>query len=291
MRCAPHFTFGIPLMPRAAARDWRLVEALLELTLASVRAQTDREFRVLIAGHDRPRSIPDDKRFTFLRRDWPLEAPESRNDDGGRKKYAIREAVLENCGGLLMYLDADDWVDVRLVEAARGAIGPDCVGGIVRRGFAVDFRNLRAAPLPHPRIFAGGFDRLCGSSVVARIRPDHPDPFRRDPWSMIASHHEWTEAARAQGGAVAHLPVSGGYLINTSENHSELHGPYADWRREFTEAVEHEGRPLDDAMAHRFGLRLAEIRRASERFCARRAPAQPAEAASWLPGPALPGAG
>jgi hypothetical protein len=231
MYSACSFTFCIPLMPRAAARDWQLVEALLGLTLASVRAQTDRNFRVIIAGHDRPRCIPADDRFMFLKSDWPAEAPDSRNCDAGRKKYALKEAVLQEGGGLLMYLDADDWIDARLVETARRAIGPEHVGGIVDTGFAIDFRNLTVTPLPHPRVFAGGFHRLCGSSVVARMRPQDSDAFRRDPWSMIVSHHEWIEAARAQEAAVARLPVAGGYLINTSENHSELYGPYAEWRR------------------------------------------------------------
>ena len=37
MAPAEPFTFGIPLIARAATRDWPLVEALLDLTLTSVR--------------------------------------------------------------------------------------------------------------------------------------------------------------------------------------------------------------------------------------------------------------
>jgi hypothetical protein len=289
MGSAAPFTFGIPLMPRAAARDWRRVEALLGLTLKSVRAQTDPAFRVVIAGHDRPRCIPDDERFGFLQRDWPVGPPGSRNCDGGRKKYAIREHVLEESGGLLMFLDADDWVDVRLVEASRRALGPEHAGGVITSGFAIDFGSLRAAPLPDRRFFAGGFHRLCGSSVVARMRPDEADPFRRDPWSAITSHHRWIEAAHGRGADVAELPVCGGYLINTSENHSELHGPFADWRRDFAEAVERQGRPLSAALALRFGLRLAEIRRTSERLRPGERSWPPAGSLSWAAKPSLPG--
>ena len=48
------FTFGIPLIARAAAQDWPLVQALLGLTLRSLAGQGDRDFRVIVAGHERP---------------------------------------------------------------------------------------------------------------------------------------------------------------------------------------------------------------------------------------------
>jgi hypothetical protein len=55
-------------------------------------------------------------------------------------------------------------------------------------------------------------------------------------------------------------------VINTSENHSEVYGPYADWRRSFTEGVSREGKGMDDPFAARFGLCLAQIRAMSEQF-------------------------
>src|SRR5690606_10815211 len=110
MASSQPFTFGIALIPRASARNWRLVEALLDLTLASVRAQTDPNFRVVLVGHDRPGRLPRDPRFAFLEADWPVEAPGPDNADSGRKRYLINEFVLARGGGYLMFLDADDWV-------------------------------------------------------------------------------------------------------------------------------------------------------------------------------------
>lgn len=260
------FTFGIALIPRAAARNWLLVETLLDLTLASVRAQTDPAFRVVIAGHDRPGLAMDDPRVTFLEADWPAAAPDSCNADSGRKKYLINRFVLARGGGLLMFLDADDWVDRQLVAAARAMIGPGQIGALVENGLAVDFRTLRAAPLPHPEVFAGAFHRVCGSSAIARLLPDAADPLRRDPWNVLRSHHEWVETAREHGAPLGRLPLSGSYVINTSENHSELHGPYAVWRRDFTAAVNRVGRMLDRPHAARFGLELSRVRKASDRF-------------------------
>lgn len=260
------FTFGIALIPRASAQNWRLIEALLDLTLTSVRAQRDPDFRVVIAGHDRPRIIPDDRRFTFVEVDWPVQEPGPHNADSGRKKHAINDLVLARGGGLLMLLDADDWVHVQLVEAARAMIGQDQIGALIESGLITDFQTLRVAVLPHPRVFDGEFHRVCGSSAVARLRPDDADRLRRDPWNVLGSHHQWLEVAREHGAELARLPVSGDYVINTSENHSEVHGPYAAWRRTLTASVNGEGSPLDDALAGQFGLSLDRIGAASERF-------------------------
>ncbi|WP_375464102.1 hypothetical protein [uncultured Methylobacterium sp.] len=261
------FTFGIALVPRRLARDWGLIEALLDLTLGSVLAQTDPDFRVILAGHDRPRTVMDgDPRLTFLEADWPVADTGPHNDDSGRKKHALNDRVLTRGGGLLMLLDADDWVDRRLVAAARAGIGPDVVGGLIEAGCVTDFQSLRTAPLPHPDIFADAFHRVCGSSTVALLRPGETDALRRDPFSVLRSHHRWVEVAREHGVRLARLPVSGNYLVNTSENHSDLHGPHLAWRQAFIAAVDRNGRDLDGVLAARFGLDLAGVRSASRRF-------------------------
>ena len=130
---AEPFTFGIPLIARAAAGNWALVEALLDLTLTSVRAQSDPDFRIVIAGHDWPQIPLDAERTTFIPAGWPAEPVRPDNLDSGRKKHVIEQHVLANGGGLLMFLDADDWVDIRLVETARRMIGPNHVGGLIDR--------------------------------------------------------------------------------------------------------------------------------------------------------------
>jgi hypothetical protein len=60
--------------------------------------------------------------------------------------------------------------------------------------------------------------------------------------------------------------VTGQYLVNTSLNHSETHGPFADWRQDFVKGVNREGAPLDAARAGRFGVALAEVRAVRARF-------------------------
>lgn len=256
------FVFGVPLISRAGAADWGRVGQLLGLTLRSVLAQTDADFRLLLAGHDVPESwtrlTSGDARFRFLRADWPPQAPSAANDDSGAKKWMIGEHVRRSGGGLLMYLDADDLVDRRLVAAARAetnpAMRPRHIGAVVAHGLVIDHRTLRAVSLPHPRVYDGPFVELCGSSTIARIEPDSPDPARRDPHAALGSHHRWPSAAAEAGLPLASLLVTGGYLVNTAQNHSELHGPFADWRRRLNAAVAREGRPLDRAAAAVFGL-------------------------------------
>lgn len=269
------FTFGIALAARAQSRDWDAVEALLGLTLASVTAQSDADFRVVIAGHDRPRVLPDDPRFRFLEVDWSPGPPDEFNSDGGRKKTRIAEALAAEGGGLLMLLDADDWVDRHLVAEARRHIGPDSVGGLIVDGSAVDVLAMRALPLPHPAAFDIPFHRICGSSVVGRIDPSATEPVRRDPCHTLGSHHEWPEAARRHGVSLARLPVAGAYLVNTSENHSERHGPHGAWRRTLAERVAVHGAELDDATLARFGLRRHLVIRIGAYLAMRREPPTP----------------
>ncbi len=246
------FTFGIPLIARAAAADWPLVEALLALTLRSLAGQGDRNVRVIVAGHDRP-EIDSPVPFEFLQAQWPVEAVRADNLDRGRKVQAINEAVLAGGGSLLMFLDADDWVDTRLVSSARATILPGQIGAVIDRGYAIDLCGGRALPIPHA-VFDKSFDRLCGSSVVARLDPDAPDALHRDPYATLHEHYRFADLAREHGALCRPLDVLGAYVVNTSANHSEVHGPFAAWRRSLNEAIMRDGSPTNDRWLSRFGL-------------------------------------
>ena len=222
---------------------------------------------MLIAGHDRP-PLPADPRIEFVAVDWPVEPPGPHNDDSGRKKHLLSERVLARGGGLFMVVDADDWVDRATVATARRLLaGEAAIGGVITRGEVVDLASLRAAALPDPRIF-GEFHRVCGSSTIARLRPEAAEPLRRDPFSVLRSHHAWLERSAEAGVELVRLPVSAGYLIGTSINHSDVHGPHADWRRGFRRAVNAHGAPLGADLAARFGLELDEVRAVSARIAA-----------------------
>lgn len=250
------FFFGIPLIARAAAGDWPLVEHLFGLTLRSILAQDDGDVRVLLAAHDPPdpwTSLAGDPRFTFLQADWPPEQPTVANDDGGRKKWLIKQRVRDEGGGLLMFLDADDWVANDVVRRARETIGPQHVGGVIGSGVALDYQSGRSMPFPIPGTTDAAFHRLCGSSTIARVVTDTSDPLLLDPHAALGSHHEWPDSAARIGVPLAWLDTSGTYLIGTGQNHSERAGPFAQWRREITQVVRTYGRPMDEGLARRFG--------------------------------------
>ena len=261
---ASPFTFGIPLIARAVAHDWALVQALLRLTLRSLAAQTDGRFHIVVAGHDRPELGADAAPFEFLHAGWPTEAVRADNGDGGRKKALIADHVGLR-GGYLMFVDADDWFDTRLVASVRSQVDPGPngpIGGVIGDGYAVDLRNGRALPIPHPDAFAGGFHELCGSSTVAVIDPGAAEAIRREPYAVLHEHYRWEETCRAQGVASVRLDLVGGYVVNTGANHSTAHGPFAAWRRRFDAAVATSGCPVDDTFLARFGLDAASLRAA-----------------------------
>lgn len=80
---------------------------------------------------------------------------------------------------------------------------------------------------------------------------------------MLGSHHVWLEATEEAGVSLVRLPVTGGYLVNTEESHSELHGPFGTWCHELNRAVRIFGAPLDDRLAACFGLTLELVEAAS----------------------------
>jgi len=262
-----------------------LVESLIQLTWTSLRAQTDPKFRVIVAGHERPCTLPDDPRVSFIAVDWPAEPPGPFNSDGGRKKDFLSDLVLGEGGGLFMALDADDWVDVRLVETARRCIAPNAAGGVIGTGFAVDFQHLRWSKLPFPEMPDVKFHHVCGSSTVARLHPSLADPLRQNAFRLLRSHHEWMETAAEHGADLVHLPLVGAYVVNTSENHSELHGAHVAWRKEFVDCLDRHGTTLGQDFLSRFGLGLGLVRESSQRF---RGPYERRHATSKQAAPALP---
>ena len=261
------FVFGIPLIARAAAPDWSVVERLFGWTLAALLAQTDRDFRVILACHDVPRAwatVADDPRFRLAPADWPVEPPSAANDDGGAKKWRIKQAVREDGGGLLMFLDADDWIARDLVATARATLRPGDVGAVVLHGHALDYRTMRATPFPLGDVYPGPFHGLCGSSTIGRIMPGAAQPHRIDPHAVLGSHHEWPDRAEALGLPLARLDTSGVYLVGTGQNHSEEHGPFTDWRTQVTAAVRARGQVLTADLAQRYGQDLADLHSAQD---------------------------
>lgn len=254
------FTFGVAVMARATARDWARVRELLDLTLGSVAAQTERNHRTVVVAHEA--LAVGDRRATLLQAEWPAPAPgdfAGQMTDAGRKQQLIQRWTLERGGGLLMLLDADDWVETGFVAGARGALAGGAVGALVERGLLVDVHTLKTAGIPDPAIVAQPFHQVCGSSGVFRLRPDEADPFRRNPLTELRLHHRWREDAQALGVELGSIPAGAAYVVNTGQNNSETVGPHAAWRRGVVAEINRRGTRLDAAEAARFGQDLAVL--------------------------------
>lgn len=94
--------FGIPLRSKAASNDWKNVERIFNRTLYSVYRQTDPEFKIFVACHDKPSLERGyDDRVEFLISDTPI--PTNRKEmmlEKGWKVSMIASRIRESGGGI-----------------------------------------------------------------------------------------------------------------------------------------------------------------------------------------------
>ena len=251
--------FGVPLIARAVSPNWLRIERLFGLMLNSILAQSDPDFRLFLAAHEAPtpwQRVAGDPRFALIKASWPPEPVTAANDDGGRKNWLIKQAVRERGGGLLMLVDADDWVNRDLIRILRQTVQQEHIGAVVADGYALDYQSRRLTAFPVKDVFEGAFHELCGSSVIARLGPTDA----ADPYVALGSHHEWETRAETTGLKLARLSTSGVYMVGTGQNHSETQGPFASWRREVTAAVRRSGMLLTTEFAEDFGQSEADLK-------------------------------
>ena len=118
----PHMFFAIPLKGKAASEDWQQVVQNLNNTLRSIQANSNKDFSIVIAGHDKPEIATSlSKSVTFLSCDWPEPSSFGEKSTDKRAKIAyignyIGKKIKNNEGIYVHLLDADDLVDAGLVS-------------------------------------------------------------------------------------------------------------------------------------------------------------------------------
>lgn len=152
--------FAISLKSKTVSSDWPVVQENLAKTLRSVLRNTDQNFHILIAGHEKPEieELQHD-RVTWLPVDFrPPVEPNQFSYDKIRKRMEIG-AYLRKKGfsGYFMPIDADDWIHYRFVEFIRSRPISDAF--IVKKGFMVNL--VRKKIWLRDRFYIG-----CGSSAI-----------------------------------------------------------------------------------------------------------------------------
>lgn len=162
--------FVIPLISKTKANDWDVVCRNLDRTLASLKRQTNPNWRATIACQTRPDGICWDDQVRFL----PFKiAPRQKGSDKPRKqRFLIRDAAQrDRQDGYLFFLDADDILHPRLVEHI--VTDNNGHGYSITQGYMVDLSERRAVPLgigTKPNDAAvKPFYKVCGSSSAIRF--------------------------------------------------------------------------------------------------------------------------
>jgi hypothetical protein len=153
--------FAISLKSKTVSRNWNKVQSNLAKTLHTILNNSDSNFRIVIAGHEKPRiSEIQHRRVKWLPMSFP---PPSSIKGFSKDKIRKRKAIgvyLRKIGfyGYFMPLDADDWIHYRLVEYVRSQ--PKKAAIIMKRGMMVNLLK-KEVWLRKDRFYKG-----CGSGTI-----------------------------------------------------------------------------------------------------------------------------
>jgi hypothetical protein len=153
--------FAISLKSKTVSQNWDNVQSNLAKTLRSILRNTDQNFCIVIAGHEKPNiEEMQHRRVKWLTVNFqPPSSTHGFSSDKIRKRKVIG-MYLRKIGfsGYFMPLDADDWVHYRLVEYVRSQ--PARVALILKSGVMVNLVRKEVWLRKH-RFYIG-----CGSSAI-----------------------------------------------------------------------------------------------------------------------------
>lgn len=164
---AQQVVFLIPLVGRHHVQDWQGTCTRLTATLTALLRQSNPNWQAVVCGQDRPTSLPDDHRITFL----PFDTPVAGNDKW--HKLAQLTTYLPHLGvaaGYAMTFDADDIAHPYLVKEM---LGNQAAGGyLAETGYVWD-QGAATLALAGPRRWSmplrKPFWKLCGSCAAVRF--------------------------------------------------------------------------------------------------------------------------
>ncbi|SFR04258.1 glycosyltransferase family A protein [Poseidonocella sedimentorum] len=157
----PHLLLAIPLVSRARAPDWQMVEHNLAQTIESFRRQTDGNWRAWVCGQDRPEAVDLDPRVSFTR----SSVSDQFYDKGHKRRQLIDHISRTYRGdGYYMQFDADDLLHPEFTAFVRG--DHNGRGYLISEGYIVHAETGEIARLAPPE---RRFFRICGSSSAVYV--------------------------------------------------------------------------------------------------------------------------
>ncbi|PTQ68559.1 glycosyltransferase family A protein [Celeribacter persicus] len=214
---SPLIVVMIPLIGKARAQDWQRVCDILEDTLASLRAQSYRNFEVLLCSQDRPDNFPDGENHHFIPAPPHNAAPNV--SDHRLKIRLMTEYAARSFDrfSYVMHLDADDLLHPDLFRyVAQDNNGR---GYLVGQGYMMDAQTRRLAPLGRAIGGKTEFWEHCGSCAFFAVdwgKQRFPVFFLR---LMGKGHKNYADRARRLGYPLAAIPFPAMlYVVNHGDN-------------------------------------------------------------------------
>ncbi|MCU7712484.1 hypothetical protein OK414_14790 [Priestia sp. JV24] len=219
--------FAIPLRSEKTTNDWDKIQDLFNMTLKSIYAQVDQNFKVLVACHEKPRlDFKTDDRLEFIPVDY--EAPKNYDEqmaDKFYKKRYLAKRIRELGAGHIMFVDADDIVSNKISQFVNN--NKDKHGWVLTKGYEYNSYTGKVQLAPK-------FNRLCGTSAIMSFNKDdlpenatfigfeHNKVFK---YVFDYPHTQWESAYKKMKGTLEPLPFIGAiYVTNNGENVSSSQG-------------------------------------------------------------------
>lgn len=206
--------FGISLKSKSVSRSWKRVQVNLTKTLRTILNNTDQNFRIIIAGHNKPniKEINHEKVTWLCVKFNPPTTSKGFWRDKIQKRGVIG-AYLRKSGfnGYFMPVDADDWIHCRFVEYIRSF--PLTSSFVFNKGFMVNLSRNEIWTRKH-------FYKGCGTSQLFYFNNEEfPKSSKRV--DVLKSNFK-VASGRAHGKVVE-------YLNKISKQYIFIHDPLIIW--------------------------------------------------------------
>lgn len=252
----------IPLKPKQISRDWEVTTQSLINTLSSIQNQVNKNFEVVVVGHEIPQQVMADfSNFKFVQVDFPIpdrSAPDFCHRhllvDKGLKIVRGFQALEPNGIDYWFQLDSDDLIRDDFVEILQSIDGQS--GAIIQGGYFVYSAIDRVLKTKEMVMYSGSTCVLAAKHVDVpkelELNEEHMkcSPYGRYPHMTIAN---FFKQEIKESYHVISEPVLG-YVLGNGDNISDVR------RNSWIKKIRSSARPylrgkkFKKGLKHRFGV-------------------------------------